>query len=89
MKSVPVPGSARYTCGVWTGPMIGNLINDRFGVRYNNHHIPRLLHELGFSVQRPRKRLSRADADAQDVWIRKTFPSKKNLRLPRSRYARG
>jgi len=28
---------------------------------YHNHHIPRLLHQLDFSVQRPRKRLARAD----------------------------
>jgi transposase len=33
----------------------------RIGVRYHNHHIPRLLHQLGLSVQRPRKRLARAD----------------------------
>ena len=32
--------------------MIGALIAQRFGVRYHNHHVPRLLHELGFSVPR-------------------------------------
>jgi transposase len=82
------PFAAGYTSGVWTGPMIGDLIEQRFGVRYHNHHIPRLLHKLGFSVQRPRKRLARADAEAQAVWLRKTFPSiiKKSRFLPRSRY---
>jgi hypothetical protein len=39
-------------------------------VRYHNHHIPRLLHPLGFSVQRPRKRLARADAPARELWLR-------------------
>ena len=75
------PLAAGYTAGVWTGPMIGDLIEERFGVRYHNHHVPRLLHELGFSVQRPRKKLARADADAQATWLRVRFPAiKKKLR---------
>jgi transposase len=69
------PTSAGYTSGVWTGPMIADLIEQRFGVRYHNHHLPRLLHDLGFSVQRPRKRLARADAEKQAVWLRTTLPA--------------
>jgi transposase len=76
------PQAAGYASGVWTGPMIGDLIEQRFGVRYHNHHIPRLLHQLGFSVQRPRKRLARADAQAQDHWLRVRLPAiKKKPRL--------
>ena len=76
------PQAAGYETGVWTGPMIGDLIHQRFGVRYHNHHVPRMLHQLGFSVQRPRKRLARADAEAQAHWIRKKFPAiKKRRRL--------
>lgn len=76
------PQGAGYTSGVWTGPMIGDLIEQRFGVRYHNHHVPRLLNDLGFSVQRPRKRLARADAEAQDRWIRERLPAiKKKPRL--------
>ena len=68
------PLAAGYQSGVWTGPMIGDLIEERFGIRYHNHHVPRLLHTLGFSVQRPRKRLAKANAQAQATWLRKTFP---------------
>lgn len=68
------PIAAGYTSGVWTGPMIGDLIAARFGVRYHNHHVPRVLHELGFSVQRPRRRLARADIEAQAVWLREKLP---------------
>lgn len=71
---------AGYTSGVWTGPMIGDLIAQRFGVRYHNHHVPRLLHELGFSVQRPRRRLARADAALQALWLREKFPAIKKKR---------
>ena len=49
---------------------------------YHNQHVPRLLHKLGFSVQRPRKRLARANSEAQDYWLRKRFPSIKKKPLP-------
>lgn len=76
------PQAAGYRSGVWTGPMIGDLIARRFGVRYHNHTVPRLLHEMGFSVQRPRKRLARADAEAQAVWLREKLPAIKKKRRP-------
>ena len=76
------PLAAGYSSGVWTGPMIGDLIERRFGVRYHKHNVPRLLHELGFSVQRPRKRLARADVVAQATWFRKTFPAIKKKPSP-------
>jgi transposase len=69
------PIDAGYQSGVWTGPMIGDVIEQRFGVRYHNHHVPRLLHQLGFSVQRPRKRLANADVEAQAYWLRDKFPA--------------
>jgi len=68
------PQAEGYASGVWTGPMVGDLIHKRYGVRYHNHHVPRLLHQLGFSVQRPRKRLARADAQEQAVWLRDRLP---------------
>lgn len=76
------PQKAGFTTGVWTGPMIGELIHRRYGVKYHNHHIPRLLHRLGFSVQRPRKRLARADLERQKHWLRTRFPEIK--KKPRS-----
>ena len=74
------PIQAGYQSGVWTGPMIGDLIEQRFGVRYHNHHVPRLLHQLRFSVQRPRKRLARADLSRQATWLRETLPAIKKKR---------
>jgi transposase len=69
------PQASGYMGGVWTGPRIGDLIRKKFGVRYHNHHVPRLLHQLGFSVQRPRKRLARADREAQERWLKKRLPA--------------
>lgn len=69
------PQAAGFSSGMWTGPMIGALIRRQFGVSYHNHHVPRLLHYLGFSVQRPRKRLAKADLVAQERWVKKRLPA--------------
>jgi transposase len=77
------PESAGFACGIWTARMIATLIQERFGVAYNWKYVPELLHKLGFSVQRPRKRLSRANREAQEFWLRHTFPRLK--KTPRSK----
>lgn len=68
------PAAAGYTSGVWTGPMVGDLIEKRFGVTYHHEYIPRLLARMRFSIQRPRKRLARADAAAQREWVEERLP---------------
>ena len=69
------PQASGFVTGVWTGPMLGELIRRCFGVSYHNHYVPHLLHKLGFSIQRPRKRLARADLEKQAVWIKEKFPA--------------
>lgn len=69
------PAECGFVSGVWTARMVGQLIERRYGVRYHWKYVPELLHKLGFSVQRPRKLLSRANHDAQERWMRKTFPA--------------
>lgn len=76
------PQAAGFETGIWTGPMVAEVIRRQFGVRYHNQHVPRLLHRLGFSVQRPRKRLARADSEAQDYWLRHRLPSIKKKPPP-------
>jgi transposase len=68
------PEAAGFSCGVWTTRIIAEYIRREFRVEYNWKYIAELLHRLGFSVQRPRKRLSRADRAAQQYWLRHTFP---------------
>lgn len=68
------PVAYGYDCGVWTSPMIARVIQEEFGVVYHPGHVRKLLHSMGFSVQRPRRILARADPDEQDRWHRKTFP---------------
>ena len=60
--------------GVWTSPMLAWVIEEEFGVAYHPGHVRKLLHDLGFSVQRPRRILARADRREQDRWHRHTYP---------------
>ena len=63
--------------GVWTSPMICRIIAQEFGVSYHPGHVRRLLHRIGFTVQRPRRILARANPEEQDRWHRKTYPDLK------------
>jgi len=63
--------------GVWTSPMIAWVMQEEFGAQYHPGHIRKLLHEIGFSVQRPQRVLARADAAQQDRWHRRTYPNLK------------
>jgi putative transposase len=76
------PQAAGFTSGMWTGPMLREYISQQFGVGYHNHSVPRLLDQLGFSVQRPRKLLARADAEKQSEWVKERFPAVKKKRPP-------
>jgi transposase len=68
------PEAGGFTSEVWTARMVAEWIRVHFGVGYSWKYVPELLHKLGFSVQRPRKKLSRADHEAQELWLRETFP---------------
>ena len=57
--------------------MIAWVIEEEFGVQYHPGHVRKLLHAWGFSVQRPRRILARADAAAQDRWRRRIYPNLK------------
>jgi len=63
--------------GIWTSPMIAWVIEEEFGVHYHPGHVRKLLHDLNFSVQRPRRVLARANAEEQDRWHRRIYPNLK------------
>jgi transposase len=61
--------------GVWTAPIIVDLVSRRFGIDYSASQIRRILHELGFSLQYPRQKLSKADRERQTRWLRAELPA--------------
>lgn len=74
------PVAYGFLSGVWTSTMITRVIKEEFGVSYHPGHVRKLLHKLGFSVQRPKRLLAKADTQKQDKWHRYTYPAiKKKL----------
>jgi transposase len=71
--------------GVWTSPLIAQIIAEEFDVRYHPGHVRRLLKQLDFSVQRPKTRLVQADPRKQNRWIRYTPPNLKKTRPVKGR----
>ena len=74
------PVAYGFSSGVWTSPMIGRVIQEEFSVNYHPGHVRKLLKAMGFSVQRPRRKLAKADPAAQDRWQRYTYPRLKKNR---------
>ena len=74
------PVSYGYLSGVWTSIMIRDVITDEFAVPYHAGHVRKILRNLGFSVQRPKRVLANADPLKQAKWKRYTYPNIKKKR---------
>ena len=57
----------------WTCPRVKQLIQDRFEVTFHVDHLCRLLRQLGFSPQRPKRRSKKHSAEAIATWRRKDW----------------
>jgi transposase len=68
------PVAYGFDCGVWTSPRIARVMEEEFGICYHPGPVRKLLHQIGFSVQRPRRVLARADPVKQDRWQRYDYP---------------
>lgn len=71
------PVAYGYDSGIWTSPMIVQVIEEQFDVNYHPGHVRKILKELGMSVQRPTKELARAEPKKKNKWIRYTNPNLK------------
>lgn len=74
------PQSAGFGTDLWTLKRVRQTIEKRFGVRYSDVHVWRLLGRLGFSSQKPEKRAAERDEAAVTRWKRRSWPAlKKSL----------
>jgi transposase len=83
-----------WATDLWTCARIADLIFRHFGVRHHPDHVGRILHQLGLSWQRPRRRASQRDEPEILRWMREEVPrikKKPRRRAPRwsSRTRRG
>jgi len=58
----------------WTGPLVRDMIQRLFGVEYHPDYVPRLLHQLGWSPQKPEQRARERDERAIPRWRRDEWP---------------
>lgn len=68
------PVAYGFVSGVWTAIMIAQVIQEEFDVLYDPRHVRRILSDLDFSLQRPKRVLAKADPIRQNRWRRYTYP---------------
>jgi len=79
LRTILVAGAqaAGFGTDLWTLKRVRQTIEKRFGVRYSEVHVWRLLGRLGFSSQKPEKRAAERDETGIARWKRRTWPALK------------
>jgi transposase len=72
--------AAGYDSDLWTCRRVRDLIGKTFGVRYDFNHVGRILHSLGFSVQKPEARARERDEAAIARWRKRDWQRIKKTR---------
>lgn len=65
---------AGFPTDLWTCPRVAQLIQSLFGVTYHVDHIGRILHDLGWSPQKPERRAIERDETRIKEWIKVDWP---------------
>ena len=66
-----------YSTGVWTSPIIAQVIHDEFNVEYHEGHDKKILTKIGFSVQRSNTKIVAGNEDLRREWRRYRYPNLK------------
>jgi transposase len=74
------PEAFGFATGLWTARRVRDLIEYRTGVRYHEDHVWRILHQLGWSCQRPVGRALERDEAAIRNWKKYRWPRIKKKR---------
>ena len=68
------PVAAGYHTDLWTCRRVAQVVWKRFRVRYHPDHVRKILHDLGFSPQKPRRVAREQDAEAVERWRKTDWP---------------
>ncbi len=74
------PLSQGYRTNLWTTARIAEVIHRKFDVEYHRDHVGRMMHQLGWSPQKPERRAIERDEDAVRRWKKKAWPRVKKRR---------
>jgi transposase len=68
------PRACGFGTDLWTCARVAAVVRKRFGVRYHPDHLGRVLHDLGFSPQKPRLVAREQDRRAVERWRKEDWP---------------
>lgn len=74
------PIAAGYATDLWTCARVAEVVRKTFDVSYHPDHLGRILHDLGFSPQKPQQVAREQDAEAVARWRKKDWPRIKKRR---------
>lgn len=80
------PEAHGFRTPLWSCPRVARLIRDRFGVRYHEGHVWKLLRALNWSPQRPVGKARERNEGAIREWKHVTWPGIK--KKPKNKAAR-
>jgi transposase len=63
-----------YAPDGWTGPLVRDMIQRLFELEFHPEYVPRLLHRLGWSPQKPERRARERDEAEIARWRRECWP---------------
>jgi len=66
-----------FSTELWTSGRVAILIQKHCRVQFHRSHVARLLHELGFSCQKPERRALERDEEKIEQWKGKRWPQVK------------
>ena len=69
----------------WTQKRVRQVIEQKFSVRYHRNYISRLLHDMGWSVQKPETRAIERDEELIRAWLSKDWTRIKKSAAARRR----
>ena len=68
------PLEAGFSTELWTCRRVAEVIQREFDVAYHPDHVGRILHDLGFTPQKPQRRARERDEATIEHWRREVWP---------------
>ena len=68
------PRKAGYLTDLWTCRRVAEVIAKKFQVKYHPDHVGKMLHDLGWTCQKPEQRAREADDAAIQRWRQRDWP---------------